>query len=197
MTLLFHVASRALCRDTCYSACRESFPNASYRENAGCFRSTYDLNSHLVVSWLLLRSRDDDDPFTQLSWPSSLRYPGPQPKTLEVFLTFSSFTLDTDCEEYGSCAGYSFLHWSLPVVVFSFDGDYYSFGLAYDAYAVWDNVTCLAVIDANTDARNCCGFSYADDPCVDNRLGFWSDGGHAPFVSPYCSIHRFAVQTPL
>lgn len=141
-------------------------------------------------------------------WPKELPWPGPQPKTIEGFKTLfntsgiaihmlspdwikafvwqdlTNFTLDADCDI--NCAAYSFLHASLPVVIISFSNVYYQFALAYDAYGIWDNVTCMSAIDANTDSRNCCGCTYSIESCVDNRLGYWDNDGHQPFQSPYC-----------
>lgn len=142
-------------------------------------------------------------------------YPGPQPKTLQGFLrlfetsgvlihmlsplwiqTFLSegrpnFTLDTDCDPDHSCAAYTFWQQALPLSVVSFKSTCFQFGLCYDAAALWPEVMCTSVFDANTSNRNCCTCAYAQD-CVDPRLcaaKACSPGSHSPsFSSPYC--HR-------
>lgn len=153
------------------------------------------------LSWFWLR----------LSSPLRRRLPdspGRQPKTLDGFLRLfqssgllvhmlsplwiqaflveqrASFTLDTDCDPNHSCAAYTFWQQNLPLSVVSFEQERFQFGLCYDAAALWPEVMCMSVFDANTKNRNCCTCADADD-CVDARL-CTAKACTRKFDTPYC-----------
>jgi hypothetical protein len=157
------------------------------------------LVSIIVFVWLASRPRPQE---------GLLPYPGKQPKTLDGFLRLfatsgvlvhmlspewiqaflgegrTTFTLDADCDPTHSCAAYTFWQQRLPLAVVSFAEQRFQFGLCYDAAALWAEVMCMSVFDANTSNRNCCTCSYNQN-CVDSRLCA-APTCAPPFKTPYC-----------